>query len=434
MIWLPNLSCFGVRFLAILAGAVYFSAGNVLGDMRLWKNASGTQQIIAEFSELRDGHVYLRQVGDKVLKAPLKDLSKEDRNYLGDLEALSAKFDMPADKRLLAYTWEAEANSAYAMKRRLARRVRADYRLVVDTSSLKADEWVAFAAYPPNTDGQFVRSELLPGADKVWEGQGGTRSLWRSRIRATNSDLERRFAARMRLEADLYSRELVDSEDALNVVEPLPESLFDQYTAPTALIDFLSKDLAKWSDTVGLDRQDHESQVDFARRVYRTIQRGFTYSYTRKMDRRASTVSRLKTSDCGGLSILFLSILRSNDIPARLLVGRWAKSAEPGDKLEGLDYEQQHVKSEFFAAGVGWIPVDMSLGVGDGKSTDPNFFGKDPGDFITLHFDHDIAVDTIHFGTESLTWLQGINYWVAGTGDLSKVRIEKSWTVADLKN
>ncbi len=420
---------------AILLGMCASAPMAILAGMRVWENASGTQQVIAEFSELRDGQVYLRKVGGKVLKAPLDELSAEDSRYLAGVEELSARFNIPADGRLLRYNHEARANANYSIRRSLAQRVQADFRIETRAPGFSAEEWVVYAARPPGFDGQEVRSELLPDADSMWEARDGTRLLWCARIPATNPELENRFTAGMRIEADLYSRYLADAAGSANIVEPLPEAHFELYTSMTSLIDFRSPEFSNWIEKAGLNRRRHEGQVEFARRVYQTIRNGFSYACSEKMDRRASSVCHLKTSDCGGLSVLFVSVLRKNEIPARLLAGRWAKPAKP----ELVDFLQEHVKSEFFAAGVGWVPVDISLGIRlrddetlgeEGKGLGrKSCFGNDKGDFITFHFDHGLEVETIHFGVETVDWLQGIRYWVSGSGNLDGTESEKSWTV-----
>ena len=56
-------------------------------------------------------------------------------------------------------------------------------------------------------------------------------------------------------------------------------------------------------------------------------------------------------SDCGGYSALFIAICRAGGIPARPVVGCWATGENPW-----------HMWAEFELPGVGWIPVDPSVG------------------------------------------------------------------------
>jgi len=120
--------------------------------------------------------------------------------------------------------------------------------------------------------------------------------------------------------------------------------------------------------------------------------------------------------------MLYVAILRANGIPARTLWGRWAKTQEG-------DYGQFHVKSEFFDKTIGWVPVDVT-GAMTSKNTDKDdFFGRDEGDFITMHVDTDLNFNSIHFGKKDLGWRQGAAFWVKGAGTLDGHTFTETWTV-----
>jgi transglutaminase-like putative cysteine protease len=151
------------------------------------------------------------------------------------------------------------------------------------------------------------------------------------------------------------------------------------------------------------------------------------------MDRHASQVCQAGRSDCGGLCLLFCSILRSQGVPARCLVGRWATSAKPGAKAGAATFFQQHVKAEFYVEHVGWVPLDCSSAILHDKSPEGlRFFGHDPGDFLVLHLDPELEVDTLHFGRKKLNWLQGVDYWVTGDGTLEGCTKKEDWVVEAL--
>jgi transglutaminase-like putative cysteine protease len=181
-------------------------------------------------------------------------------------------------------------------------------------------------------------------------------------------------------------------------------------------------------------REDDETDIDFARRVFSTIKANFKYDYRAEMDRRASVVCEDKQSDCGGLSVLFVSTLRANNIPARVLVGRWAVSSKPGQAISGVGYHQTHVKAEFFADDIGWVPVDMSSAIlHDARGDGTQFFGRDRGDFLTMHIDPEVVINTIHFGRKQTPWLQGVTFWVTGQGNLEKLTTQETWVVRQIK-
>jgi hypothetical protein len=111
------------------------------------------------------------------------------------------------------------------------------------------------------------------------------------------------------------------------------------------------------------------------------------------------------------------------------MVGRWAQSAKK-EKLGDVDYYQWHVKAEFFADGVGWVPADLSSAVLHDKKPDGlTFFGNDPGDFLVQHLDESLEVDSIHFGRQPILYLQIPVYWVTGQGTLDNTKRTEGWVV-----
>ncbi len=97
-----------------------------------------------------------------------------------------------------------------------------------------------------------------------------------------------------------------------------------------------------------------------------------------------------------------------------------------------MAYKQWHVKSEFFARGVGWIPVDMSSAIIEGNRSEFASFGNDPGDFVTLHLDHDLRLSTFVAGTHTVFGMQSHMYWWRGTGSAKGERAEQTWKVESL--
>src|SRR5207253_3603258 len=123
--------------------------------------------------------------------------------------------------------------------------------------------------------------------------------------------------------------------------------------------DYKGDAFQQWLKTVDLTRKKDESDLDYARRAFLVIRAQFRYEFKAEMKRKVSVVCTAGKSDCAGLSMLYVAALRAHGIPARTLYGRWAKSTQPEAKLDGLVYSQWHVKAEFFAAGIGWVPADI---------------------------------------------------------------------------
>src|SRR5262249_38411886 len=156
--------------------------------------------------------------------------------------------------------------------------------------------------------------------------------------------------------ATLWSRRLVRLRPGERK-KASPPLLLDPVERRLALaqgrqFDFGAEAFRRWLDGHALRRNAGEGEVDFARRVFLAIKESFTYAFSPRMDRHASRLCAAGESDCGGMSVVFVSALRARGIPARVLVGRWAQSS--ATQLNGKVFDQQHVKAEFYAEGVGW--------------------------------------------------------------------------------
>jgi hypothetical protein len=105
-------------------------------------------------------------------------------------------------------------------------------------------------------------------------------------------------------------------------------------------------------------------------------------------------------------------------------------SANPGQRIGNVLFIQEHVKAEFFAQGVGWVPADQSSAVQYDRSPQKLLhFGNDSGNFVTFHMDSDLTFDTLFFGTKTMTLLQKASYWASGSGSFDGVTISEDWTV-----
>ena len=305
--------------------------------------------------------------------------------------------------------------------------------------NLVAKEWVLFAARVVDLPGQVKTSSTIepavPGNERVERtaaADGGS-----GRVPANHSPNSPRPGSpfRIAIKAELLARHLVELRPGDNPphVPALGDKEHQAALLSHGMIDLKDVQFQKWLDAHELRRGKNESDLDFARRVFQVIKKNFKYEYKETMDRRTGMVCKLGRSDCGGLSSLFVAALRTSKIPARMLAGRWAQSDKRGDKLEGLEYHQWHVKSEFFAEGIGWVPVDMSAAVTQRGGKEFAHFGHDPGDFVVFHLDTDLQVDTIHFGKHVLTWLQSPMSWVTGDGKLEPTRTTQEWQVRSKK-
>ena len=188
----------------------------------------------------------------------------------------------------------------------------------------------------------------------------------------------------------------------------------------------------RWLREQQLMHRTGESDLDFARRAFLTIRHAYHYHYAEEMDRHASFVCQQTAADCGGMSILYVATLRAGGIPARVLFGRWAKSAKAGATLDRASYHQQHIKSEFFAEGIGWVPTDLPRRHRRQDTQGLHFFGNDGGDFLTVHVDPDLEFDSGLFGTRTLPYLQSFHYYARGSGKFNNLKCDINWQVAEI--
>lgn len=327
----------------------------------------------------------------------------------------------------------AAADSPYVLVTTESQRVLAALEFEIDAPNLKASEWILFVAKPPSLPGQSIRSAKLdPSGQPYREISELHRRLLRARIPVSNAAQEKRIAATSQVMATLYARHLTPRRDgtAPSVVAPLSDAERKAALRKSSMFDFAEEPFTDWLDEHRLHRRKRENDVDFGRRVFLAIVESYEYEYAAKMTRNAAHVCTVDKADCGGMAVLFTAAMRANDIPSRVLSGCWAKSSQPAATLSGVPYYQTHVKAEFFASGVGWVPVDLSSAVLHDKSPEKTrYFGHDAGDFLTMHVDPELTVDTIHFGIKSFPWLQQFHFYATGKGKVDGVKYTMNWRV-----
>ncbi len=347
----------------------------------------------------------------------------------------------PEDERVIAAlpVVPPGLNAGHALEIRAVQTVATLHRYSVFAPDLKAEEWTLFTPRPPMHAGQRILSAATtPPAEAVRDLSPLAQPLLRSRVLVKTPEQQRGMTIDTRIEAELSSRRLVQRVGGPAEGNPAPALADGErrlFLRRTPQFDYQDPRVGKWIAEHGLKRRDGEGEVDLARRVFLVIVRSFSYEYLGEQDRAAGHVCAAGKSDCGGLAVLFATVLRSQGVPARTLAGRWAVSAKPGDKVGEITYYQEHVKAEFFAQGVGWVPADLSSAIlHDHSASRLEYFGRDRGDFLTLHFDNDLSLDTRHFGVRPIRLLQRPSYWVRGAGSVRNAVIRENWTVKRLED
>lgn len=201
-------------------------------------------------------------------------------------------------------------------------------------------------------------------------------------------------------------------------VSPLGARERNAYLAATPTLDWDAPAFQAYLDAEGLRRWPGEADWAFGERIYAHLLA--TKRYDGPVGRPSEVCARAG-SDCGGLAMLYAGILRASGVPARTLWGRWALSEEP-------DYGQWHVKAEFWAEHVGWVPVELA-GALTWDLDDPlALLGTDGGDFVTFHIDPDLAFDLPTLGPRATPWSQFLLTWCTPAHP-APLEVSERWTV-----
>jgi transglutaminase-like putative cysteine protease len=338
---------------------------------------------------------------------------------------------------LLTVLPSGQSSPSYVLEKSEVKRIKAVCTYHVDCPNFVARGWVVFAAETPALPGQTdVRTTLEPQGQATADLSPLRRPILRAEVPATSAARMHSLDMIVTQEATLHGRRLraLARGEKPPIVPPLSEAQRKLFLLAYGDIDHKEKSFRQWLQANQLQRRPKENEVDFARRVFVFIRSNFTYDFQITMDRKISHVCDADKADCAGLSLLFTGVLRANDIPARTLYGRWAQSAKPNEKIKGVVYHQSHVIAEFFASGVGWVPVDPATAILYDKSAQGlTYFGQSPGNFLALHVDSNLQLNTRHFGLREAPSLQGPVYYVGGEGSLEPTHLRQDWQVSRVR-
>ena len=328
-------------------------------------------------------------------------------------------------------------NDEFALETRSAGHFKARYSGRIEAPNLVASQWRLFLPKPPDLPSQKIRGVTMePEGLAEAELSPLRRQVLCAVVPANDPAQAKSLSFAMDIRAELFARRLVARSAEMPSAPTADPAELRRALRRTAMIDYQAPEVKAWMLSHQLTRGDAEGEIDFARRVFQTIARSFRYSYQNShQDRSALGVIRDGRSDCGGMAVLFVTVLRSQGIPARLLAGRWAQSSKAGELMDEVTYFQEHVKAEFHAQGVGWVPADLSSAVlHDPTEEKTEFFGQDRGDFITLHVDPELVVDTRNFGGKPHEFLQKASYWATGLGNFDRSTQTESWTCEPIED
>ena len=294
---------------------------------------------------------------------------------------------------------------------------------------LKATEWLAFMPEAPTYNGQTNPSTSLsitnlPGAtvSEVIDQSAQHRPALRARVKIANPIVPSSVTVQVVYKATLLKRDLVAGAPS-TPVPALSATDRQNYLSQSYTIDYQSAAFQQWLTSNSLIKQNQETELDFGRRALQFLAVHYTYQYIPTQDHRVSSLCSTNTTDCGGASDLFVAIMRASGIPSRLLVGRWAISS-----TSSADVHQWHVKSEFFATGIGWVPIEASNALG--ASNIDVYFGHDDGMLLVFHLDGDLLYDPLYWPVYNSQLMQNPGCWATGSGSFDGNTTIDSWVVS----
>jgi hypothetical protein len=223
--------------------------------------------------------------------------------------------------------------------------------------------------------------QLIP--DTIIEQGVDKRQMLALRIPGSSFSPREGIILRLTYKGTLYARTLKQGKPP-KPVPPLIKEEQQQYLASSATMDYDNKDFQRWMKEQKLVRRDDEEVVRFGYRVFQYLITNCKYGGDTSCDAlKPSRVCKTMASDCGGLALLFVAVMRANKVPARTLFGRW-------DTTQTDSYGQHHVMAEFFVDNSGWVPVDISRTIVLKPDDTFAFFGNMDGRHIAFHVDTDL--------------------------------------------
>jgi transglutaminase-like putative cysteine protease len=274
-----------------------------------------------------------------------------------------------------------------------SKNIRATVKSVYRYPNMVAREWWVAYPLPPEFDGQpAARGSIrILGVPLTEPGRISDETVLRQPLATLHwfpdtIDGGQGFTVEATYDLTINRRALEPGEPSAPVAK-LTRAERAAFLAPSNHFDFTSPKFRAWLGKQELKRKKEERDLDFAYRAMEVMVRTHIYRFELLSDRSASAVCKAGWSDCGGLATVYVSSLRANGIPARCLTGR------------NLKPDGAHVRLEFYAEGVGWVPGDPSRAIAR-RSADAGF-GREPTDMVIMHFDL-IRFERLYH------WLQGI--------------------------
>jgi hypothetical protein len=201
------------------------------------------------------------------------------------------------------------------------------------------------------------------------------------------------------------------------IIEPYDKDnpLYKLYTKPERYIESTDSEIVEIANQVA---GDEANPYLVARKFYDYVIDTAEYKLVGRGLLGAKALVENGVGECGDYASLFIALARAKGIPARPVVGYWA--------ISGTD--QTHVWAEFYLEGLGWIPVDPTIGQDRQREY---YFGNMDNQRVILNKGFNIKLVPPGPDNYVASFLQVPLWWYWGSsGDDNSVSIERtSWIV-----
>jgi transglutaminase-like putative cysteine protease len=199
---------------------------------------------------------------------------------------------------------------------------------------------------------------------------------------------------------EAYLRYLVERLPVAHPLDPAlvgpisTPQLFSRTLGPEQFVDVNGRTRSLAREIVG----GETNILRQARLLYDYVTGTMAYDATQQ-SWKGSTEHALVCSvgNCNDIHALFISLGRSLNIPSRLVLGQAFEPPPPGQ--EACDLCGYHCWAEFFAPGLGWVPVDASCACKYGKHA---LFGAIESNHVAWSVGRDILLAPAQQGTRLL--------------------------------
>ncbi len=281
------------------------------------------------------------------------------------------------------------------------RQITFTYNITAETPDERVEKWVVNLPEPPTTGSQKIDKVefAVKGFATEWAKNKDGSALkrpYRSGVVAKDGSAPGKITIAATFTATMSERRLAAGKPLAAVVK-LSADEVKAYTTATQACDYGDAGVQEWIKKHELTPAKGETTLRFASRAFQTVQKQLRYELPTSETNffRCSRTVKAGKGDCGASNLLFCAVMRNAGVPARVYCGRWATNPKPGDS---------HSRGEFYADGVGWVPVDATAPGSDGGIQFQNF-GTDSGLYFATSLDTDWQIDLPTSGVQQLTWV-----------------------------